>query len=694
MANSKHTVPAKGCKRRSVVSVLGLSVQAAFPTLGAGLVHKAWAAEPLSAPDGAPDRAAGKPQAELFFRAPQMTGAVLSPDGQRLAMRTRGPHGRMMLTVLTLATMSPQVVYSSDAADVNTVVWVNHERLAFDLTDLETPAGKVDAAPGLFAVNADGSGFKQLVERQRVWLRNGNDTQNLLPWNTFLLNGDTQRQGESVLAARPESYDEKGIGFIKLLRLNTRNGRSEEIDGPLHSVGWWTDPQGHLRVAQTREGAKGAIRWRDPETGVWRVLVEYDAITGGDLSVRQIDSEGKLYVTARNGRDKQALWLLDPKTGAWSSEPLAESPLFDVDAQLIARQDKVLGLRFRIDAEVTQWLDGEMRALQAHIDKVLPRTVNRLSVPWQGASPWVLVQAFADIQPSLYFLFNRETKKFTRLGAQRPDIVAKTQASSDMVRFKARDGLEIPAWLTLPPGMEAASAKKLPLVVLVHGGPFVHGPSWHWDAEVQLLAARGYAVLQPQFRGTLGFGLAHHQAGWRQWGKAMQTDLADAANWAVAQGWADPERMAIAGASYGGYAALMGVLRNPELFRCAISWVGVTDLDLLYSTSWDDVSTVFKTHGLPKLLGDRVQDAAELKAHSPLTHAAAIKAPVLLAYGSADRRVPLVHGERFYKALKESNPQVEYIVYPDEGHGWRVPANQVDFWNRSLRFLDRHLAKP
>ncbi|MCV2352049.1 prolyl oligopeptidase family serine peptidase [Paucibacter sp. Y2R2-4] len=693
MTNKKNARRSQGLSRRSV---LGLSLQAALPLLGAAQVQNALAAD-AAAPtqpgklDGKVD---GKISAESFFRAPQMTGAALSPDGKRLAMRTLGPHGRMMLTVLTLESMSPQVVYSSEAADLNNFVWVNNERLAFDLTDRETPAGKIDAAPGLFAVNHDGSSFKQLVERQRVWARNGNDTQSLAPWNTFLLNGETQRQGDTVLAVRPESYDEKGVGFIKLLRLNTRNGRSEEIEGPLHTEGWWADPQGNLRVAQTREGAKGAIRWRDPASGAWRVLAEYDAFTGGDLGVSHVGSDGKLYVTARRGRDKQAMWLLDPSSGVWSSEPLAESPQFDVDAQVIARQDKVLGLRFRIDAEVTQWLDGEMRGLQAQVDKVLPRTVNRLSVPWQGASPWVLVEAFADIQPTLYFLFNRETKKFTRLGAERPDIVAKNQAGSDMVRFKARDGLEIPAWLTLPPGLDAASAKHLPLLVLVHGGPFVRGPGWHWDAEVQLLAARGYAVLQPQFRGTVGFGLAHYQAGWRQWGKAMQTDLADAANWAVAQGLADPKRMAIAGASYGGYAALMGLVRNPELFRCAISWVGLTDLDLFASNYWDDISPIVKTQGLAKVLGDRVQDAADLKANSPLTHAAAIKQPVLLAYGSADRRVPLVHGESFSKAMKAANSQVEYVVYQDEGHGWRVPANQLDFWNRSLRFLDRHLAKP
>nr|WP_316642322.1 alpha/beta fold hydrolase [uncultured Roseateles sp.] len=636
---------------------------------------------------------AGKPDAAGFFRAPQMLGAVLAPNGRRLAMRTVGPHGRVMLTVLQLDTLAPKVVYGSDNADVERVVWVNNDRLAFDLSDRETPQGKIDAGPGLFAVDHDGGLLRQLVERQVAWLKDGNDSRQLQPWNTFLLNGSTQRQGDAVLAVRPEAYSDKDAGFFKLLRLDTRSGRAETMDSPLHSVGWWPDAQGNLRVALTRDGEKAALRWKDPATDQWRALTEFNAYTeDGDLQVRHVGADGKLYVSARHGRDKQAMWLLDPATGAWSAKPLAESPLFDVDAQVLARQDKVLGLRFTIDAEVTQWLDADMQTLQAQIDKVLPRTVNRLSLPWSGDAPWVLIEAFADIQPTQYLLFNRETRKFTRLGGERPDIEAKQMAAMDMVRIKARDGLEIPVWLSLPPGAEKLEKKKLPMVVLVHGGPFVRAPGWTWDAEVQFLNARGYAVLQPQFRGTLGFGASHARAGWRQWGKAMQSDVADATRWAIDQGIADPKRIAIAGASYGGYAALMGLVRDADLFRCAVAWVGVTDLDMLHTVNWSDMSDSFKTHGMPALIGDRVKDAADLKDNSPLTHAAKIRQPLLLAYGSADRRVPLIHGEAFRKAVQAGNAALEWVVYQDEGHGWRVPANRIDFWNRTAAFLDKHLA--
>lgn len=633
----------------------------------------------------------GGPRAESFFKRSQMEAAVLSPDGKRLAMLTVGPHGRLMLSVLDLASMTPQIAFNSDSADVGWVVWVNPNRLAFTLSDRETPQAKQDAGPGLFAVDHDGSNLKQLVERQWAWLKNGNDNARLQPWNTFLLNGSTHRKGPEVLVLRPEAHSEKDWGYFKLLSLNTLTGRAEEIDSPLHSVGWWPDGQGNLRVVLTRQAEKGALRWLDAANGHWKTLTEFNVFTGGegDFGVRHVASDGQLYISARRGSDKQAMWLLDPVKGEWSDKPLLQSPDFDVDAEVVTRADKVLGLRFTIDAEVTQWLDPDMRALQAQIDKVLPRTVNRLSVPWSGDEPWVLVEAFADIQPRLFFLYNRQSRKFSRLGAQRPDIEAKQMASLDLQRIKARDGADLPAWLSLP---KDGPKRNLPTVVLVHGGPFVHGPSWQWDAEVQLLNARGYAVLQPQFRGTTGFGLKHARGGWRQWGKAMQTDVTDATQWAIAQGIADPKRIAIAGASYGGYASLMGLIHEPELYRCAVAWVGVTDLDMLYSVGWSDTSDDYKTFGAPALIGDRVKDAADLKENSPLTHAGKINKPLFLAYGGADKRVPLVHGEAFRKALPAGNKQVEWQVYPDEGHGWRAPETQIDFWNRVLAFLDKHLA--
>ena len=627
--------------------------------------------------------------AARFFARAQMTGAALSPDGRRLAMRSVGKEGRAVLSVLPLDTLQPQVVFISDSDDVNRFVWVNNDRLAFDLTDATAADADQDSAPGLFAVDHDGKRFKALVDRQAVWLRNGADAA-LQPWNTFLLNGSTQRQGPEVLVWRPETISEKEIGHIKLIRLNTLSGRALEIDAPLHSDGWWADRDGQLRVVTTHQGNRASVRWCDPATGQWKLLSEFDPFEeDGNLRVSTVGVDGRLYVASRRGSDRLSMWTIDPATGQFSAQPLASSPQFDVDAELVERRDRVLGLRFTIDAEVTQWLDPDMQALQQLIDKALPRTVNRLSVPWTGDEPWVLVEAFADIQPTMYLLFNRGTRKFTRLGGQRPDIDAKQQAAMDLQWLKARDGRVLPTWVSLPKG----GGRNLPTVVLVHGGPWVKNTSWRWDAEVQFLNALGYAVLQPQFRGTLGLGAEHFTASWRQWGRTMQDDVSDATRWAVAEGIADPARIALMGASYGGYSTLMGLAREPALYRCGVAWLAVTDLDLMYGAHWSDMSDAYKRHGMPRLVGDRVKHAAELKANSPITLAGKIRQPLLLAHGDHDQRVPVEHGKAMLRALQDAgNRRVEWVSYAREGHGWRQPSNQVDFYNRVARFLAAQLA--
>jgi dipeptidyl aminopeptidase/acylaminoacyl peptidase len=348
-------------------------------------------------------------------------------------------------------------------------------------------------------------------------------------------------------------------------------------------------------------------------------------------------------------------------------------------------------MRLTTDTEFTMWFDPTMKALQQQVDALLPATVNLISAGSRSTSPYVLVESYSDVSPLAFMVYNTQTKAFRQIGATRPNIDPARMGRQQPVRYKARDGLEIPALLTLPP---KSSGKNLPLVVLVHGGPYVRGGSWGWTAETQFLASRGYAVLEPEFRGSAGFGSAHFRAGWKQWGLAMQNDVADGAKWAIGQGIVDPKRICIAGASYGGYSALMGLINDPDLFKCAVNWVGVTDINLMYDGKWNfqnDLSDRFRKYGMPELIGDQVKDAAQLKATSPLMQAARVTQPLLLAYGGQDQRVPAYHGEKFYQAVKAHNPNVEWILYPAEGHGWTLPQTHVNFWGRVETFLDRHI---
>ena len=213
-------------------------------------------------------------------------------------------------------------------------------------------------------------------------------------------------------------------------------------------------------------------------------------------------------------------------------------------------------------------------------------------------------------------MFDRVSGQLNPVGTGRPWIDPRTMATRDVVRIAARDGLSIPTLITHPrrtTAMPQGAKVPAPMVVLVHGGPNVRGTRWGWEPSAQFLASLGYLVVEPEFRGSLGYGFRHFKAGWRQWGQAMQDDVTDVTRWAVERGLADPDRVCIAGASYGGYAALMGMIREPKLYRCAINWVGVTDMELLYTVPWSDTSEAAMGYSMPLLIGDPRQDQAMMR---------------------------------------------------------------------------------
>jgi dipeptidyl aminopeptidase/acylaminoacyl peptidase len=646
-----------------------------------------WAAAAACAFAAPAPASAAPPPVEAFFQKPLFSSATLSPDGHRVAFLVGSATARTRLAVLDLDTMKPQVLASYDESDVRRVWWVNDQRLVFDLETPLTGLGRIDAGPGLYGVDADGSDYRGLIEIRPSFVKAPPSGIPLLPWNTGITDVPGRATGDDIFVARAQEVSREKIDYFLIQRLNTRNGRATELEVPLHTIRWALDTRGEVRAVLTAVGTRRAMHLRQAD-GSWKQLAEFEDLGSDGMVPLWVGPDDTLYVSAPAG-DKAAVFVLDAATGKPQPRPLAASPDFDLHPQFIANDRKLLGLRYTVDAEVTQWLDPEMRALQDKVDQLLPASGNRLSVPRHGDAPWVLVQAFADTRPLVTYAFNRSTGKLTRLSTPPADLDTRQMGQTDFVRYRARDGRSIPAYLTLPAG----GGKQLPLVVLVHGGPWVRGRSWNWDPEVQFLASRGYAVLQPEYRGSAGFGFEHMAAGFKQWGAAMQDDVADAALWAVAQGHADPARICIAGASYGGYATLMGLARDPDLFRCGIAWAAVTDLMLRYGTSWSNITEQAKKYGLGRMVGDPVADAAALKAASPLNNATRIKQPLLLAHGGWDTVVPLIHGEDFLAAVKPNNPGVEWVVYPDEGHGWTKPANNIDFWTRVERFLDKNIGK-
>ena len=633
---------------------------------------------------------AAAPSIAEFFKNPSFSKAELSPDGQTVAMLVADKNDRVMLAAMDVVTMQAKILAKYTDSDIRSFHWVNGHRLVYDLTDLSAGAGDINLAPGLFAINKDGSESRQLAERV-VSVTKEHSINKIMPWNTYFQAVKHVAGSDEIFVIQSNDVYSNYRRTYSLISLNTVTGKSVAVSRPGDVSKWVIDQDGQARIAVTEGKGTSAIFYRDPANEEWQKLTEFDTYGTKNLAFSPLffGPDGKLLVTARLGKDTYSVYQYDIASRQLAKDALVSLKGYDFKGQFLfnKEQKKLLGIRHETDAIGTTWFDQDMQQLQKKIDSYLPSTANLISISEEKRSDFVLIFSYSDTHPGIWRLYDIKADKFHTLGESHPGINPKQMADKDMVRYKARDGLEIPAYLTLPKG----KTKNLPMVVLVHGGPYVRGGHWNWDAQVQFLASRGYAVLEPDFRGSTGYGYQHFRAGWKQWGLAMQDDITDGTRWAIAKGYADPQRICIAGASYGGYATLMGLIREPDLYRCGIDWVGVTDINLLYNVSWSDITEYHEKYGMPAMVGDQLKDAEQLKTTSPLLRAAEIKQPLLLAYGAADQRVPLVHGSKFYDAVKANNPKVEWVVYPEEGHGWRLLKNKVDFWGRVDKFLDANI---
>ena len=649
------------------------------------------------APLHAAPAASAPPPIEHFFINPVLADAELSPSGRYLAAISGASGRRDFLVVIDLQGKTAKLVAGYKDVDILSFEWVNDGRLVFNVTDRQVAQGGRYMAAGLYAVDRDGTNMRQLANRRGHVVSDTSSRidRKIQPWHTFMLGQQGAQDSEFIYVSSADYNNETGeLRTINLLKLNTLTGVSETVQRPGKVHGWMLDHKGEPRLTWHSEKDKTTLYYRDPATSAWRVLTTYATYKGGKGAFTPLGfgNDGTLYASANADQDITAVYTVNLADGMLSANPVLVTPGYDFTGGLVRKGDKIAGIGLRTDADAIVWFDPAMREAQKRLDDILPGTVNLISFPSHGLSDWVLVQSFSDVKPRFYSLFNLKTGAIDKVGDAYPEIEPARMGRQDPVRYKARDGREIPALLTLP----ANGAKNAPLVVMVHGGPYVRGTHWGWNPQTQFLASRGYAVLEPEFRGSTGYGDRHFRAGWKQWGLAMQNDIADAARWAIAQGIADPKRVCIAGASYGGYAVLMGLANDPDLYKCGISWVGVTDINLLYDGHWSftsDMSDQWKQYGMPDMIGDQVKDAAQLKATSPIVQAARIKAPLILAYGGVDRRVPMYHGRKFLDAIKPHNNQVEWIEYQDEGHGWGLPKNRVDFWSRVETFLDKHIGK-
>lgn len=621
---------------------------------------------------------------ESFFRKAEYGGATLSPSGRQLAV-IAPVEGHRGLVVLDLDTRASTRMKSPGNGDVLRAVWQNDDRLVVVIGELQRASGEPPRESGLVAVNRDGSG-------SRVIAGAAGDRSFERPGYVSLLR---VVEGTNDILVTARDRNERSLD---LYRYDTVTGKKAllSFDSPGEVSRWVVDFDGVPRAAVTQDVDHDTSAWyvRKSAQDRWTKVDEakLGRLTSEPL---EFDPDGKiLYVSARrDGADRASIHEYAVDANAWKAA-VVNHPLRDVEegnARFLAdyKARKLLGLRYADDKPSVAWFDAEWARMQKSIDAALPDTVNLLQ---RKGDRWIVI-AFSDRDPGEAYLLDAKTMRLDKLFAFASWIDPKAMAPERWVRYPARDGLVIPALLSVPPG---AGTGRVPLVVVIHGGPNVEATSWGYNAETQFLVSRGYAVLQPQFRGTEGFGWKLRTAGYRKWGEEMQDDLEDGVKWAIAQGIADPDRVCFYGASYGGYAAAWGAIRNAKLIKCAISYVGVTSIDYLFDNAQTDISRLAEKSSLMvEQIGDPKTERARFRRVNPLDNADKVGAPILLAYGASDRRVPLAHGADFRAALDRAHKDYEWVVYADEGHGFNKDENLVDFYGRVEHFLGKYLgARP
>ncbi len=626
-----------------------------------------------------------------FARHEQFRDAKLSPKGDYLAA-TAVIDGKAILSLIRLADMKGVNLRPRDNKELADFWWVSDDRVVYTIGErygaLETPV----SAGELYAVNADGTGDTNIFG-----YRVGNQGA------THIKKG-ASRRAHAVLIDTLEdeprhaliaTYAWNGAGggwsstgvFAEVERIDVYTGATTRVTtSPMRNATLVTDNHGVVRFAYGSDNDQATELWYRAGDGKdWELLFDEKGYKQVFLPVMFNRKGDAVYMTCdgQHGHGGLCLWDVAKRTHKilWSG---AASDLKGVT--YAADGQDIVALRSMPGRIATTLLDRKSPEAELLVElspQFAGDDVEITSASRDGSR--IVFRVSSDRNPGQFFLYDAKTRKATLLFAARPWIKPEQMAAVEPIALKARDGMELHGYLTRPAGKP--EAKTLPLVVYVHGGPYGIRDYWEFDPQVQMLASRGYAVLQVNFRGSGGYGDAFVEAGYMEWGAKMQDDVTDATRWAIAQGIADPKRICIFGGSYGGYAAMQGVVKEPDLYQCAIGYVGVYDLNLMKSRG-DIPQTIHGDNYLKKVLGE---DEAVLRARSPAANVSRIKAKLMLIVGGQDKRVPPVQGQTLRSALNKAHIEHEWLYQRTEGHGFYDEGNIEDMYAKIEAFLDRSI---
>ncbi|HDS1219339.1 prolyl oligopeptidase family serine peptidase [Stenotrophomonas sp. TWI143] len=617
-----------------------------------------------------------------FLRQETFTDIKISPGGEYVAA-TVPMEDSTAIAVMRLA--DKQLVGSFRPPQKNHAYefdWVSNERLLIGLAEKWGALDKPNPTGELYAIDANGNRGELLVGYRVESKGPGTRIQpkKVEAVAAFLADDLPGDERNVLVTVWPFAEDP----FTRVERMDVASGRRVRMaSSPVRRGEFTTDGQGEVRfVHGSGSDNVNKLYYRERSGDSWKMIND-EAVSKRIETAIGFSADGSLaYLQAEQTQGPDAIVSWNPQTGERAVVLRDEV----VDPYRIIHRPGThvpVGALYMGDTPRTRFFDEKSpeARLYRSLEAAFGGPVYITSSTRDGRV--VLVETWSGTNPGDFYVYDTEARKADHLISRSDWIDIDRSATVRPVALKARDGLPLHGFLTVPSGSDG---RNLPMVVMPHGGPFHVFDNGQYDRETQILAAAGYAVLQVNFRGSGNYGRAHAQAGAQQWGAAMQDDVTDATRWAIAQGIADARRICIYGASYGAYAAMMGAAREQGLYQCAAGYVGVYDLPLMFARG--DVQE--RDSGVT-FLREWLGDPAKLGAVSPVNLATQIKVPVFLAAGGEDKRAPIQHTERMEAALKRAGTPVESLYYKTEGHGFYTLAHRTEYYDKLLAFLSRSL---
>lgn len=606
---------------------------------------------------------------EILFGNPKYASPILSPDGTYLAYLAPSPDNVLNVFVRdTFDASSARQVTNDTSRGIRSVTWAEDSTTLLYMQDFEG-----DENFHVWAIDAT------LIASEARDLTPGENVKA----SSLITN---KRFPNEVLVGT----NQRDSSQFDMYKCALETGELKMVaENPGNVVSWGSEDETfEIRMATVRnqEDSSNTIRIRDNPDEEWRDLVTFPFEEEGGFV--DFMPDGKLgYITSTLGRDTKALLRVDLRTGE-TVKVISENPKCDVRAITLDQDTKeVRAVAYNYARTERVFFDEVLEADYQFLESIMPKGAEvGIASRTRDEKLWVVVFSRSD-GPSEYVLYDQVEKKTTSLFVSKPDLLDYELQMMKDVRIKARDGLELVGYLTRAAGTKEGD--KASLALLVHGGPWARD-FWGFSPQAQWFANRGYSCLQVNFRGSTGYGKSFLHKGDKQWGVGdMQHDLTDSVMWAIDQGIADPEKICIYGGSYGGYACLAGLTFTPDLYACGVDIVGPSNVKTLLDSIPDYWAPL--RNGMLLKIGDVDSDEEFNKRISPLFHVDNIKSPLLIGQGANDPRVKQAEADQIAFSMKEKGIPVEYVLYPDEGHGFARPDNRIDFNGRVELFLEKHL---